>query len=86
MSRGMENFLSKIGEFMAASDRGPFAARSFLIQCSSRTFDHAAWLSAVHSEILCVNEEGHSLRIFPMTELLRTQFEKLGASVAPAAG
>lgn len=55
--------------------------QSFIVQCSADVFDHAAWLSAVHSEIISIDEEEHRLNIYPMSEMLRGQFEKLGAVV-----
>jgi hypothetical protein len=69
---------------MAASDRA-LRSKSYIVQCPAETFDHAAWLSAVHSEVLSINEENHSLLIFPMTEMLLGQFEKLGAFVVSTA-
>lgn len=69
---------------MAVSEQEALRAKSFIVQCSPATFDHAAWLSAVYSEVISVNEERHRLRIFPLSELLKGQFEKLGASVAAA--
>lgn len=66
---------------MAAPEHPGLHKQSFIVQCSADTFDHAAWLSAVHSRVLSVNEAEHRLSIFPMTELLRGQFERLGAVV-----
>ena len=66
---------------MKASEQETLRAKSYIVQASPDTFDHAAWLSAIHSEVLCVNEENQRLRIFPISDLLRRQFEKLGASV-----
>lgn len=66
---------------MALSEQEALRAKSYIVQATPDTFDHAAWLSAVYSEVICVNEEAHRLRIFPLTELLKGQFEKLGASV-----
>ncbi len=68
---------------MAPFDRA-LRTKSYIVQCPPDTFDHAAWLSAVHSEVLSVNEDTHSLLIFPMSELLRGQFEKIGAFVVSA--
>lgn len=66
---------------MAASEQDILRAKSYVVQASPDTFDHAAWLSAIHSEVICVNEESQRLRIFPITDMLRRQFERLGASV-----
>jgi hypothetical protein len=66
---------------MAAPEQPELPKPSFLVQCSADTFDHAAWLSAVHSQVISVNEDEHRLSIYPMTELLRGQFERLGAVV-----
>jgi hypothetical protein len=66
---------------MAASELEALRSKSYIVQCSPLNFDHAAWLSAVYSEVISVNEENHRLRIFPMTDMLRSQFERLGASV-----
>ena len=74
-------FVLQIGEIMKASEQEILRAKSYIVQASPDTFDHAAWLSAIHSEVICVNEESQRLRIFPMCDLLRRQFEKLGASV-----
>jgi hypothetical protein len=70
-----------IGDIMAAPEQPGLQTQSYLVQCAPDTFDHAIWLSAVHSEVLFVSEEQCRLCIFPMTELLRGQFEKLGAVV-----
>ena len=66
---------------MAATEQEVLRAKSYIVQASPDTFDHAAWLSAIHSEVICVNEDAQRLRIFPITDLLRRQFEKLGASI-----
>jgi hypothetical protein len=67
---------------MDGSEQAALRAKSsFIVQCSADTFDHAAWLAAIFSEVLAINEENHRLRIFPLTDMLRGQFEKLGAIV-----
>lgn len=66
---------------MAASEQDSLQAESYVIECSPQTFDHAAWLSAIHSEVLSVSEEDSRLSISPVSDLLRGEFEKLGASV-----
>jgi hypothetical protein len=55
--------------------------KSWLVQCSPDNFEHVAWLSAVFSEVLFVNEQGHSLLIFPLNDHLKGQIERLGAAV-----
>lgn len=54
---------------------------TYIIQCSADNFEQAAYLSAVFSDVLCVNEQNHRLQISQVTDLLRKQFEKLGASI-----
>lgn len=71
---------------MAASQREPNSDKSYIVQCSAETFEHATYLSAVHSDVLSFNEQKHSLRLRRVSPLLRTQFEKLGAEVMPYAG
>ena len=66
---------------MSAPTHHDFQNASFFVQCSPVTFDHAAWLSAVHSEVISVDDDAHSLTISPMTDLLRGQFDKLGVDV-----
>lgn len=66
---------------MVTSEQDVLRSKSYIVQASPGTFDHAAWLSAIYSEVICVNEENQRLRIFPLTDLLRGQFEKLGAMV-----
>ena len=75
-------FFLQIGDIMKASEQEVLRAKSYIVQASPDTFDHAAWLSAIHSEVISVNEETQRLRIFPITDCLRRQFEKLGASVS----
>ncbi|TAL35914.1 MAG: hypothetical protein EPN97_06835 [Alphaproteobacteria bacterium] len=70
---------------MALSEQEALRAKSYIVQASKDTFDHVAWLSAVYSEVISVNEEAHRLRIFPLTDILKGQFEKLGASVMRSA-
>ncbi|MBI1216208.1 MAG: hypothetical protein GC185_10385 [Alphaproteobacteria bacterium] len=59
--------------------------KGYIIQCSADNFEQAAYLSAVFSDVICVNEQSHRLRISTVTDLLRKQFEKLGASIREAA-
>lgn len=56
--------------------------KTFIVRCSPEKFEHAAWLSAIHSEVLSVNEKDYSLHIFPLPEMLKGQLDKLGASVS----
>ena len=66
---------------MAPSEQEDLQADSYIVEASADTFDHAAWLSAVYSEVICVSDEDHSLRISPVSDLLRGELKKLGASV-----
>jgi hypothetical protein len=83
-------FMGKVGMPLVKTEEDEMAApeqqfpkkNSFVIQCSPENFEHAAWLSAVYSEVLSVNEQTHSLRISPLPDMLKGQFEKLGASVS----
>lgn len=59
----------------------PSGIKSWLVQCSADNFEHAAYLSAVFSEVLAVNEQGHSLYISKLPDRLRGQYEKLGAAI-----
>ncbi|HYD17207.1 MAG TPA: hypothetical protein VEF76_01850 [Patescibacteria group bacterium] len=52
------------------------------VQCSAETFEHAAYLSAVFSEVISVNDQAHRLQIGSLPELLKGQFEKLGAAIS----
>lgn len=64
------------------SQTGPETGiKSWLVQCSADNFEHVAYLSAVFSEVLSVNEQGFSLRISSLTDALRGRIEKLGAAV-----
>lgn len=60
----------------------PSGIKSWLVQCSADNFEHAAYLSAVFSEVLAVNEPAHSLHVSTMTDPLRVQLSKLGANVS----
>ncbi len=66
---------------MAASEQESLQSEFYIVECPADTFDHAAWLSAVHSEVICVSDENHRLRINPVSDMLRGEFRKLGASV-----
>jgi hypothetical protein len=70
------------GDDMASREHEIPKTKSYVVQCSADNFEHAAWLSAVYSEVLSVNEQAHRLHIFPVTDLLMGQFEKMGASVS----
>jgi len=54
---------------------------TYIIECSADNFEQAAYLSAVFSDVICVNEQAHRLRIGTVTDLLRRQFDKLGATI-----
>lgn len=66
---------------MTASGGPAPEEKPYIVQCSQDNFEQAAWLSAVFSEVLSVNEQNRRLEIFPLSDLLRGQLEKLGASV-----
>lgn len=55
--------------------------KSWLVQCSADNFEHVAWLTAVFSDVISVNEQGHSLQISSLNDRLQGQIEKLGAAV-----
>lgn len=59
----------------------PAGMKSWLVQCSADNFEHAAYLSAVFSEVLSINEPAFRLHIGTLNDRLRGQFEKLGADV-----
>ena len=44
---------------------------SWVIQCSADNFEHAAYLSAVFSEVISVNDKAHRLQISSLTEMLK---------------
>ena len=60
----------------------PKGMKSWLVQCSVDNFEHAAYLSAVFSEVLAVNEQALNLQVSSMNDRLRGQFERLGAAVS----
>lgn len=57
---------------------------TYIIQCSADNFEQAAYLSAVFSDVIFVNEQNHRLQISQVTDVLRKQFEKLGATIKEA--
>jgi len=67
---------------MAAQKLDVAGMKSWIIQCSADNFEHAAYLSAVFSEVISVNDQAHRLQISSLTEMLKGQFEKLGAAVS----
>lgn len=67
---------------MAAQKLDVAGMKSWIVQCSADNFEHAAYLSAVFSEVISVNDKAHSLQISSLTDALKGQFEKLGAAVS----
>ncbi|MDE1153651.1 MAG: hypothetical protein PW788_14040 [Micavibrio sp.] len=57
------------------------AGKAYIVQCAPETFEHATYLSAIFSEVLSFSEQNHRLRLSAMGDVLRSQFEKLGANV-----
>jgi hypothetical protein len=69
---------------MAAPQQEAQKAPSFIVQCSAENFEHASWLSAVFAEVLSVNEQAHRLHIAQISDALRRQLDRLGATVREA--
>jgi hypothetical protein len=56
--------------------------KSWLVQCTADSFEHAAYLAAVFSEVLSVNEQGFSLQIASLSDRLKGQLDKIGVNVS----
>jgi hypothetical protein len=81
-------YCGSVKERMAcmASERQGKEETTYIIQCSADNFEQAAYLSAVFSDVISVNDQSYRLQISKVTDSLRKQFEKLGASIKEAAG